>query len=414
VDDGVVGALRRAVAASPDDLELRLHLAETLLANGERGDAVTEAANVLAKDSTNLRARDVMTTALQVEPVVADPREAVTAQPVPEFAFDWDAAEQQVDAGTADAQPQEFVTMPAQGGEPDGAGIVDTWSPFVTLADVGGMQSVKDRLDAAFLAPLRNPELRAMYGATLRGGLLMYGPPGCGKTFLARAVAGELDAAFLSVALHDVLDPMMGVSEQRLHEAFEFARASAPCVLFLDEVDALGQRRSHTRNSGMRGVVVQLLEELDGMSAANDGVFILAATNQPWDIDPALRRPGRLDRTLLVLPPDHAARRAIFELHLRDRPVDGIDSDDLAKRTDGYTGADIAHICSTAAENALMDSVKSGSVRRMGQADLVAALGEVRSSATGWFDSVRNLVLFGDDDGTFEELRAYLKKNKRL
>jgi SpoVK/Ycf46/Vps4 family AAA+-type ATPase len=164
----------------------------------------------------------------------------------------------------------------------------------------------------------------------------------------------------------------------------------------------------------MRGVVVQLLEELDGMSAANDGVFILAATNQPWDIDPALRRPGRLDRTLLVLPPDLAARRAIFELHLRDRPVDGIDYDDLAKRTDGYTGADIAHTCSTAAENALMDSVKSGNVRRMGQADLVAALGEVRSSATGWFDSVRNLVLFGDDDGTFEELKAYLKKNKRL
>src|SRR5262249_3283105 len=114
----------------------------------------------------------------------------------------------------------------------------------VTLADVGGLEEVKQRLDSAFLAPLRNPELRAFYGKSLRGGLLLYGPPGCGKTFLARAVAGELGAGFFALGLNDVLDMFMGESERRLHDAFEAARRAAPCVMFLDEIDALGQKRS--------------------------------------------------------------------------------------------------------------------------------------------------------------------------
>ena len=402
-DDELLKALRRAVEAAPDDIALRLHLAETLLAKGESQEAVAQAAAALLRDPTSAEARRIMSEALT-------PAEtAVPAAPADEVpAFDWDAAQAQLDDGPAE------VRVTAGGAPASGADVAESWSSMITLKDVGGMQSVKDRLEAAFIAPLRNPELRAMYGASLRGGLLMYGPPGCGKTFLARAVAGELEASFLSVALHDILDPMLGMSERSLHEVFERARASAPCVLFLDEVDALGQRRSQTRNTGMHGVVVQLLEELDGMSAANDGVFVLAATNQPWDIDPALRRPGRLDRTLLVLPPDPDARRSIFELHLRDRPIETIDYAELASRTAGYTGADISHICASAAENALLDSVKSGTPRRITTADLLKAIKQVKSSATGWLDSVRNLVLFGEDDGTFDELRDYLRKSKKL
>ena len=386
-DHDPVASLRRALAAAPDDIALRLHLAEVLMTRGESQDAVGEAAAVLTRDAGNAHARRIMSSALA---------QAADA------AFDWDAAQQQVGTvGAADASP-------------NAEDVVDTWSPILTLRDVGGMRKVKERLDAAFIAPLRNPELRAMYGASLRGGLLMYGPPGCGKTFLARAVAGELEASFLSIALHDILDPMLGVSEQALHAAFERAHASAPCVVFLDEVDAIGQRRSQANNSAMRGVVVQLLEELDGMSAANDGVFVLAASNRPWDIDPALRRPGRLDRTLLVLPPDPEAREAIFELHLRDRPTDTIDFAQLAQRTAGYTGADIGHICASAAENALLASVKTGVARPITMADLVAVISGVRSSASPWLQSVRHVVTFGEDDGTFEELAAYLRANKRL
>ena len=217
------------------------------------------------------------------------------------------------------------------------------------------MTEVKQRLEAAFLAPMRNPELRLLYGKSLRGGLLLYGPPGCGKTFIARAVAGELGARFIAVSFADIIDMFVGQSERNIHELFEIARRNAPCVLFLDEVDAIGQKRSQLRHTPMRSAVNQLLLELDDISGHNEGVFLLAATNHPWDVDSALRLPGRFDRTLLVLPPDGAAREGVFRYHLRERPVAGIDLARLAKQTDGYSGADIAHICETAAERALMD-----------------------------------------------------------
>ena len=188
----------------------------------------------------------------------------------------------------------------------------DLEAPTVRLADVGGMTEVKARLEAAFLAPMRNPELSRLYGKSLKGGMLLYGPPGCGKTFLAKAVAGELGARFYGITLADVLDMYIGQSEHNLREVFDIARRNAPCVLFLDEIDALGQKRSQLRSSAMRGTVNQLLNELDGADRTNDGVFVLAATNHPWDVDSALRRPGRLDRTLLVLPPDTEARAAIL------------------------------------------------------------------------------------------------------
>ena len=229
-----------------------------------------------------------------------------------------------------DAVPPRFLETPVRAdGEDDsaGTGAWDVEGPgTVRLADVGGMQDVKDRLEAAFLAPLRNPELRKLYGKSLRGGLLLYGPPGCGKTFVARAVAGELGAAFLSVSVNDVLDMWVGNSERNMHEIFETARRQAPCVVFLDELDALGAKRSRTAHSGMRNTVNQLLSELDGIdSAANEGVFVSAATNVPWDVDNALRRPGRLDRTILVLPPDGPAREVILRPHLHERPIENVD-----------------------------------------------------------------------------------------
>jgi SpoVK/Ycf46/Vps4 family AAA+-type ATPase len=277
---------------------------------------------------------------------------------------------------------------------------------------VGGLADVKKRLDASFLAPLRNPELRALYGKSLRGGLLLYGPPGCGKTFLAKAVAGELGAAFLHVSLADVLDMYIGQSERNVKELFEVARSSAPCVLFLDELDAIGQKRSLTRNSGMRTTVNQLLTELDGVGSDNEGVFVLAATNHPWDVDPALRRPGRLDRTLLVLPPDLDAREAILRTHLRERPVERIDTRKLAKATDGFSGADLAHLCESASENALMDSVGSGTVRMIGMRDFDRALAEIRPSIGPWLETARNVALYANASGEYDDLAKWLRKQR--
>jgi SpoVK/Ycf46/Vps4 family AAA+-type ATPase len=276
------------------------------------------------------------------------------------------------------------------------------------------MAEVKARLEAAFLAPLRNPDLRRLYRKNLRGGLLLYGPPGCGKTFIARAVAGELGASFLAVSFADVIDMFIGQSERNIRDLFAIARRKAPCVLFLDEVDALGQKRSQLRSAPMRSAVNQLLLELDDVAGGNEGVFVLAASNHPWDVDSALRRPGRLDRTLLVLPPDEAARAAVFRFHLRDRPVAGIELDRLACMTDGYSAADIAHVCESAAELALLDSARTGTARMIGQADLASAVRQVSPSIGPWLESARNVALFANEGGAYDELAAYLKRRKLL
>jgi SpoVK/Ycf46/Vps4 family AAA+-type ATPase len=165
--------------------------------------------------------------------------------------------------------------------------------PALRLTDVAGMTAVKQRLETAFLAPMQHPELRRLYAKSLRGGLVLYGPPACGKMFIARAVAGELGARFMAVSFADVIDMFVGQSERNIHDLFVLARRNAPCVLFLDEVDALGQKRTPVAVHPMRSAVNQLLLELDDVAASNDGVFLLAATNHPWDVDSALRRPGR-------------------------------------------------------------------------------------------------------------------------
>jgi SpoVK/Ycf46/Vps4 family AAA+-type ATPase len=428
----LITSLRAAVAATPDDVPLRLHLAELLLDNGSIDDAIGHIAAGLQRSPGSMDARALMARAVGApaqprpsarpavtpEPAAAKPEPPVGPEPVapapeapaaqPPVSFDWASAEREL----SDVIPPRFVDDDAE--DPGDEPAFDVESSSVRLADVAGMVEVKKRLQAAFLAPMNNPELRKLYGKSLRGGLLLYGPPGCGKTFIARAIAGELGAKFITVGLNDVLDMWIGSSERNLHEVFATARKAGPCVIFLDEIDALGHKRSQLRNSAMRGAVNQLLTELDGVRESNDGVFVLAATNHPWDVDGALRRPGRFDRTLLVLPPDTPAREGVLRYHLRDRPVAGIDIKALAKRTHGYSGADLAHICETAAEGALLDSVSTGKARMIGMGDMVAALAEVKPSIGGWLNTARNVVEFSNVDGSYDELRKYLKQERLL
>ncbi|MGA5300145.1 AAA family ATPase [Nucisporomicrobium flavum] len=421
-DDALITSLTAALEARPDDLTLRLHVAGVLVDLGRAADAVPHVGLVLARDPGNQAAQGLMRRALTAPAPGAGPvgpPAATTAGPAPDDPLM--AYEQEL----SDVVPPRYVTgEPPPGAPPvrNRAGDLpepvrgdgDVESSKVRLADVGGMDAVKERLELSFLGPLRDPELRKLYGKSLRGGLMLYGPPGCGKTFLARAVAGEMGARFMSLSIVDVLDMWIGNSERNLHELFQTARRNAPCVLFLDEVDALGQKRSQTHSSSMRTVGNQLLAELDGIDADNEGVFVLAATNTPWQVDPALRRPGRLDRMVLVLPPDAAARDAILRLNLRDRPIAGIDLPRIVAATEDFSGADLTHLCETAAEYAMADSMRSGKVRMIGQHDFDRALGEVRPSTGPWFATARNVAMFSNEGGAYDDLVAYLKARKLL
>jgi SpoVK/Ycf46/Vps4 family AAA+-type ATPase len=399
----LIASLQAALQARPDDLPLRLHLAELLLAGGNTAEAISHAAQALQQDPANDAAKALMARALGGAPA---------APPAKPSGLDWKAYEEEF----SDVVPPRFVRGD---GDPDpiegeGDRAFDVETSSVRLADVGGMADVKKRLELAFLAPMRNPELRRMFGKSLRGGLLLYGPPGCGKTFLARAVAGEMGAKFVSMSIVDVLNMWIGNSERNLHEIFQAARRNAPCVLFLDEIDAIGHKRSNMHSTSMRTLANQLLAEMDGMESDNEGLFLLAATNAPWDVDAALRRPGRLDRIVLVAPPDEPARAAILEYHLRQRPIAKIDLKKLVAATVDYSGADLAHLCESASEYAMHDSLTTGNVRMIEQRDFERALRDVRPSVGSWFSTARNVALFANEGGVYDDLVQYLKKRKLL
>jgi SpoVK/Ycf46/Vps4 family AAA+-type ATPase len=416
IDASVIDAMRAAVEKDPDNPALRFHLASLLFQNAQPADALQHCKHLLSQQPDDLQ---VLSLAKDCALAANDPAAAERygrihsalseQQPNPEKKESTPAPpdESTVELGGA-------LRVVRGGIEPDGA-FVESEKPTITLADVAGMEEVKRRLNLAFLAPLKNPAIVNLYGKSLRGGLLLYGPPGCGKTYIARATAGELKAKFIPVGLSDVMDMWLGQSERNLHEIFELARRSAPCVLFFDEIDALGRKRSLMRHSSEHNIVNQLLAEMDSVQNDNEGVFVLAATNHPWDVDVALRRPGRLDRILLVLPPDKAAREAIVRLNLRGKPVEAnLDIAWLAGRTEDFSGADVAHLCDSAAEGAIEDSLKQNQARAITMSDFKKALKEVKPSARSWFEIAKNYALFANEGGLYDDLVDYLRTRKFL
>lgn len=289
---------------------------------------------------------------------------------------------------------------------------VEIENPTLKFADVGGMDAVKDEIRMKIILPLKQPELFKAYGKKAGGGILLYGPPGCGKTFLARATAGEVSAGFLAIGISDVLDMWIGQSEKNLHAIFEQARAHRPCVLFFDEVDALGANRTDMLKSGGRQIINQFLSELDGVQANNEGLLILAATNAPWHLDPAFRRPGRFDRILFVPPPDVAARAAILRLQLKGRPVGAVDFEALAKKSDGFSGADLKAIVDLAVEEKLRLAMKSGSLHPIETSDLADAIKRHRPTARDWFETARNYALYANQSGLYDDILTHLKIKK--
>ncbi|MEQ1865770.1 MAG: ATP-binding protein [Micropepsaceae bacterium] len=286
--------------------------------------------------------------------------------------------------------------------------------PRVTFADIGGLEDVKAQIRRKIILPFEKKSLFDRFRKRAGGGVLLYGPPGCGKTLLARATAAECNAKFISVEIAEVLSMWIGESEKRLAHAFEQARNEKPSVLFFDEIEALAARRRFSEGDHKASMVSTFLNEFDGFNASNDGVLVLAATNVPWAVDPAFRRNGRFDRTLFVPPPDRVARKVILDIELKDRPQTGdIDTTAIAERTSGYSGADLANIVETACDLAIEDSIDQDRIAPISAKHLAAALKEVKPTTLEWLSQARNYAKFANEGGLYDDVVEFLDKFTR-
>jgi transitional endoplasmic reticulum ATPase len=235
--------------------------------------------------------------------------------------------------------------------------------PKVKWEDIGGLENIKESLKEMVEWPLKNPESFERLGIEPPKGILLYGPPGTGKTLLAKAVANESGANFISVKGPELLSKWFGESEQKVRELFRRGKQVSPVIIFFDEVDALVPRRGHTTHEASERIVSQLLTEISGVEEMKD-VVIVAASNRPDLIDTALLRPGRIDRFVLIPAPDEKARLEIFEVHTKNMPLKVVNLKELARKTEGFSGADIEALCREAAMSALRENMKSKDVKK--------------------------------------------------
>jgi AAA+ superfamily predicted ATPase len=302
--------------------------------------------------------------------------------------------------------PVAVLAQPAAAGRD----IVDEPElPKTTFADIGGMEEVIQRIRMNIIYPFKNPEVFKKFKKKPGGGILMYGPPGCGKTHIARATAGECGAAFMAISITDILSKWLGESEQRLHQLFELARRRSPAVIFIDEIDAIGGSRNNA-SSSMAPIVNVLLTEMDGVASKNESVMVLAATNTPWRVDDALRRPGRFDRILFVPPPDVPAREAILKIHLRDLPVEKLDLGKLAQMTGRFSGADLRAAVERASEKAIYQEMQTGRPVKLTQSLLVEAIKGMRPSTNEWLETARSYAAYANRSGLYDDLVEFFEK----
>jgi transitional endoplasmic reticulum ATPase len=292
-----------------------------------------------------------------------------TAQKLLELARDCgEAHEEDRPAGRASSpgKPSKQEHLGREGADDD-APDADAWvvkeRPDLRFDDIAGLEDVKDEIRLKMLYPFRHPDLAERFGVQPGGGVLLYGPPGTGKTMLARATAGELDATFFTVSAADLLSKWVGEAEQNVKALFDAATRADRSVIFIDEIESLVPARRDDAGSGvMQRVVPQLLQGMEGFSKKKgQPVLFMGATNVPWQLDPAVLRPGRFDEKVYVGLPDLPARRRLLDIHLGSRPVaDDVDLDGIADRLEGYSGADIKYLCDRAATIPFLQAVGSG------------------------------------------------------
>ena len=252
----------------------------------------------------------------------------------------------------------------------------------VSMKDVVGLEEVKKEIMLRIVYPFRFKELSEEYNISPGGGILLYGPPGNGKTFIVKAIANEIEASFIYVNPASLYSQWFGNFEKNISDLFKAARMLSPTILFFDEIDALASSRSLTDSDVVRRGVSQFLNELGGFSTnSSEVVFVIGATNDPWHLDQAITRPGRLDRLLYVPPPDQQARKIMFANRLsKVKNIGKLDYEAMSKLTSGYSAADIDYVCTKASQNVFLDAVKHGSSRPVEQKDVELAISEVKSS----------------------------------
>lgn len=285
--------------------------------------------------------------------------------------------------------------------------------PDTSFKDIAGLEGVKKAINRAIVKPFEKPELYRKYGVKAGKGILMYGPPGCGKTMMAAAAAAECGATFINLDIGDIKDKYVGESEKTVKEVFAMARDYSRAITFFDEIDAIASDRSSSSEGHERSLVNELLAQMDGVeSKGKNRSLVLAATNLPWAIDTALRR--RFDKTIFIPNPDSKAREKIFRLNMEDRYAKGIDYKKLAKATRGFAASEIPALCEDAAEIPLDEAIYKGRERPITMKDFEKALGERKTILSSWYPRAYKELKGSEEEEMFSELldkaEEYMKR----
>ena len=411
-DDDRTGVLEQELVARPFDRSLRSEYAGLLLEQGRHEEALVQYDLLVESGSEDAQAQ-------------VDRARCLLAKGDRDGALDAYEGARELSGFTSDDSLEELGShavrstvgprLVATDGAREGGEVLAFEPPSetrTTFADVAGMDDLKKAIRLTIIEPFLRPSLFARFKKTAGGGVLLYGPPGCGKTLAARATAGECRAEFISVGVSDILSRWSGESEATIRDVFEKARVRRPCVLFFDELDALAYSRSKAVAEHSRTLVNEFLAQLDGIGSDNKDILVLAASNMPWDVDPAMKRPGRFARQVFVPPLDAPARRELLDMRLDGLPTEGVDLDHLARETSLFSGADIDGLVDLAKDSVLSDIVDKGEERPLRADDFEFALSQSHASAIDWLRTARNLVRYGEVSGTYRDLEKYLKRQK--